>query len=142
MSDPPRHRLVLLAHGRSGDKGDLVNIGIIARRPEWYEILVEALPAPGVERWLQPLGIGRVERFELPNLGALNFLVHDALGGGGSMNLRLDAQGKTFAQALLRMPLELDDGVLAAARAHWGGTLPRYSRVGDEIPGDAGKKER
>lgn len=129
MSPESLHRLVLLAHGRSGDKGDRVNIGIIARRPEWYDILTGELSADRVEGWLTPLGIGGVERFELPNLGALNFLVRGALGGGGSMNLRLDAQGKTFAQALLRMPLELDEGVLAAARAHWGGTLPPYARI-------------
>lgn len=141
MSPSRRHRLVLLAHGRSGDKGDLVNIGIIARRPEWYEVLTEALPAPRVARWLEPLGIGDVERFELANLGALNFLVHGALGGGGSMNLRLDAQGKTFAQALLRMPLELDQDVLSEARVHWGGTFPRYSRVGEDFPAGESREE-
>ena len=119
-------RLIALAHGRSGDKGDLVNIGIIARREEWYELLTRELPAEGVEEWLEPLGVGPVERYELPNLGALNFLVRSALGGGGSMNLRLDAQGKTFAQAVLRMPLEVDEDTGAALRSHWGGTLPGY----------------
>lgn len=107
----------------------MVNIGIIARREEWYGLLIRELTADRVERWLEPLRIGSVERFELPNLGALNFLVREALGGGGSMNLRLDAQGKTFAQALLRMPLELDDEVRASARSHWGGELPAYCLV-------------
>lgn len=132
MSDRSLHRLVALAHGRSGDKGDLVNIGVIARREEWYDLLARELTADRVERWLEPLGIGSVERFELRNLGALNFLVREALGGGGSMNLRLDAQGKTFAQALLRMPLELDDEVRTSARSHWGGELPGYCLVPTE----------
>lgn len=130
-------RLVALAHGRSGDKGDLVNIGIIARREEWYELLTEELSAERVQEWLEPLGIGPVERYELPNLGALNFLVRRALGGGGSMNLRLDAQGKTFAQALLRMTVDLEDEVADALRSHWGGELPGYC-----IPGDAPTRSR
>lgn len=133
MSPESLHRLVLLAHGRSGDKGDRVNIGVVARRPEWYEVLTRELSVERVERWLAPLGIDGVERFELPNLGALNFLLRGALGGGGSMNLRLDAQGKTFAQALLRMPLDLEADVLATARAHWGGTFPSYAHVSSPI---------
>lgn len=128
-----RHRLIALAHGRSGDKGDLVNIGVIARREEWYPLLIETLSAERVEGWLEPLGIGPVERYELPNLGALNFLVRRALGGGGSMNLRLDAQGKTFAQALLRMPIELEEEVAESVRVHWSERgLPEYCVVGGE----------
>lgn len=102
-------QLFQLAHGRSGDKGDTVNIGVIARREEWYPFLAEHLTPDRVARFLQPLAQGPVERYELPNLGALNFVVHHALGGGGSVSLRLDAQGKTYAQALMRVELELPD---------------------------------
>jgi hypothetical protein len=119
-----RYRLFLLAHGRSGDKGDIVNIGIIARRDDWYRWLAAELSAERVRGYLEPLGIGAVERFELPNLGALNFLVHHALGGGGSLALKLDAQGKTFAQALLRMPVDLSDELAAEVRERWGDRLP------------------
>jgi hypothetical protein len=118
------HRLFVVAHGRSGDKGDTVNIGIIVRREEWYEWLERELTARGVQDYLAPLGVGRVERFELANLGALNFLVHHALEGGGALALKLDAQGKTFAQALLRMPVSLPEGLAVEVRAHWRGELP------------------
>ncbi len=124
MTGPTAYRLFLLAHGRSGDKGDIVNIGVIARREEWYEDLVEELSAERVQRYLEPVGTGPVERFELPNLSALNFLVRRALGGGGAKTLRLDAQGKTYAQALLRMPLELSEDVVHAVQGHWGERLP------------------
>ena len=124
MTEPATYRLFLLAHGRSGDKGDLVNIGVIARRAEWYEGLAGELTAQRVQRYLEPLGIGPVERFELPNLGALNFLVRRALGGGGAVALKLDAQGKTFAQALLRMPLDLPGDLARAVRVNWGARLP------------------
>lgn len=126
MTAHTSYRLFLLAHGRSGDKGDTVNIGVIARRGEWYELLERELTPERVRAYLDPLGIGDVERFELANLGALNFLVHHALGGGGAMALKLDAQGKTFAQALLHMPLQLGDDVVAALTDHWKGRLPSY----------------
>lgn len=118
------HRLFALAHGRSGDKGDTVNIGVIARREEWYAWLERELTAGRVQDYLAPLRIGQVERFELPNLGALNFLVHHALEGGGALALKLDAQGKTFAQALLRMPVTLPEDLARAVSAHWGDGLP------------------
>lgn len=127
--DSVAYRLFLLAHGRSGDKGDTVNIGVIARREVWYEALERELTAERVRAYLAPLGIGRVERYELPNLGALNFLVHEALGGGGAVALKLDAQGKTFAQALLRLPLELPADFAAEVSAHWGKNLPAYCIV-------------
>jgi hypothetical protein len=133
MSAPRTYRLFVLAHGRSGDKGDTVNIGIIARRAEWYEILTRELSAERVHAYLEPLGIGEVERFELPNLGALNFLVHHALGGGGAVGLKLDAQGKTFAQALLHMPLEVPGDVVRQVADHWEGRLP----AGCVLDGDA-----
>lgn len=116
--------LFLIAHGRSGDKGDLVNIGVIARREEWYEFLVRELSPARVKDHLAPLGIGVVERYELPNLGALNFLVHDALGGGGSLTLKLDAQGKAFAHALFRLPLEFPEHLFDEIRSHWNGRVP------------------
>ena len=80
-------RLFLLVHGRSGDKGDLVNIGVIARRSEWYEFVSTELSAERVAAFLEPIARGPVDRFELRNLGALNFLVHHALGGGGALSL-------------------------------------------------------
>lgn len=118
-------RLFLLAHGRSGDKGDTVNIGVIARREEWYGFLKKDLTAERVAAHLKPLAEGPVERYELENLSALNFVVHRALGGGGSVSLRLDAQGKTYAQALLRLPLELPRELAEEVRAYWGERLPK-----------------
>lgn len=117
-------RLYLLAHGRSGDKGNSVNVGVIARRPEWYPFLAERATEAAVAGHLAPLAAGPVRRYELPNLGALNFLVNNALDGGGSLSLRLDAQGKTYAQAVLRMAVDLPDALAAEVRAHWGDRLP------------------
>lgn len=102
----PRIPLIQLAHARSGDKGDTVNVGVIVRRPEWYSLLVERLTAERVKAHFGD-AVGRVERFELPNLGALNFLLHDALGGGGTVSLMTDAQGKTFSTAMLRLELDV-----------------------------------
>ena len=119
-----RARLFLLAHGRSGDKGDMANIGVIARRDEWYEFLSRELTAERVRGFLGTLANGEVERHELPNLSALNFLVHEALGGGGAVSLRLDAQGKTYAQALFRMPLDVPADLAGEVRALWGERLP------------------
>ncbi|GBC83243.1 hypothetical protein HRbin10_02388 [bacterium HR10] len=101
--------LYKLAHARSGDKGDVANIGLIAYKPEYYPILVEQVTAERVQEYFRGLCRGPVERFELPNLGALNFLLHGALGGGGTISLRLDAQGKTLSAALLRMEIEVED---------------------------------
>ncbi len=101
--------LYKLAHARSGDKGDTANIGLIARRPEYYPLLVEQVTAERVREHFRGLCHGPVERFELPNLNALNFLLHQALGGGGTVSLRLDAQGKTLSAALLRMEVEVDE---------------------------------
>lgn len=104
-------QLISLAHGRSGDKGDSVNIGVIARKADDYKILESELTAERVKNYFGEMVLGKVERFELPNIGALNFLLHNALGGGGTKSLKLDAQGKTFAAALLRMELDLDEHV-------------------------------
>jgi hypothetical protein len=101
-------RLVELAHARSGDKGNMCNIGLIAREPRYYPILVEQVTAERVKRHFEGVCLGKVERYELPNLGALNFLLHDALDGGGTLSLRADPQGKTSSTALLRMEIEAD----------------------------------
>jgi hypothetical protein len=96
-----------IAHTRSGDKGDTCNIGVIAYDERHYAVLVREVTAERVKRHFGDLVRGKVERFELPNLGALNFLLHEALGGGGTVSLRTDAQGKTFGAALLGMEIEL-----------------------------------
>ena len=101
-----RVRLVDLAHARSGDKGDRVNIGLIARRSEDYAVLVREVTAERVKRHFAGVCKGKVERFELPNLEALNFLLHEALDGGGTMALKADPQGKTYSSALLRMEID------------------------------------
>jgi hypothetical protein len=95
-----------LAHARSGDKGDTANIGLIAFEPKHYPLLVREVTAARVKQHFGVLCQGEVERFELPNLGALNFLLHRSLGGGGTVSLRLDAQGKTYGAALLRIEIE------------------------------------
>ncbi len=102
-------RLLELAHARSGDKGDLVNIGLIARRPAWYPLLEREVTAERVAAHFAPLIHGPVRRYPLPNLSALNFVLHGALDGGGTMSLRTDAQGKVFSTALLRLVLEVPD---------------------------------
>jgi hypothetical protein len=99
--------LIELAHARSGDKGNTCNIGLIARKPEYYPILVEQVTAERVKAHFQGVCLGQVERFELPNLHALNFLLHESLDGGGMISLRADPQGKTYSTALLRMEIEI-----------------------------------
>jgi len=100
-------RLVELAHARSGDKGDTANIGLIALKPNDYPLLVQQVTAARVARHFKGMITGKVERFELPNLYALNFLLHGALDGGGTISLKTDAQGKVFSTALLRMEIEV-----------------------------------
>ena len=97
-----------IAHTRSGDKGDTCNIGVIALDERHYPVLVREVTAERVKRHFGDRVTGDVERFELPNLGALNFLLHGALGGGGTVTLRTDAQGKTFGAALLSLQVEVD----------------------------------
>lgn len=108
-------RLLDVAHARSGDKGDTANVGLIALRPEWYSILEKHVTRDSVARHFQGVIEGPVERFELPNLQALNFLLHGALDGGGTLSLKTDAQGKVFSTALLRMILDVPDNVAARA---------------------------
>lgn len=102
-----RVQLVELAHARSGDKGDTANVGLIAFKPEYYPLLVKQVTAARVARHFKGMITGPVERFELPNLHALNFLLHGALGGGGTISLKTDAQGKVFSTALLRLEVAL-----------------------------------
>jgi hypothetical protein len=99
-------RLIEIAHTRSGDKGDMANIGLIARKEEHYPLLLREVTAERVKQHFGDRCRGPVERFELPNIGALNFLLHGALGGGGTLSLRADAQGKTLGAALLRMEVD------------------------------------
>ncbi|MDQ3322676.1 MAG: hypothetical protein M3525_09670 [Acidobacteriota bacterium] len=101
--------LLKLAHARSGDKGDTANVGVIALRDDFYPILVREVTREKVKEHFGTMVKGDVERFELPNLGALNFLLHESLGGGGTLSLMTDAQGKTFSTALLRMKIDIAD---------------------------------
>jgi hypothetical protein len=99
-------QLSKIAHGRSGDKGDVANIGIIAFKEEDYPVLVREVTVERVKAHFAGFVEGDVVRYELPNLGALNFVMQRALGGGGTVSLRTDAQGKTLSAALLRMEIE------------------------------------
>lgn len=102
-------QLTKLAHARSGDKGDTANVGLIAFRDDLYPLLASEVTAARVKEHFKGICKGEVERFELPNLGALNFLLHESLGGGGTLSLMTDAQGKTFSTALLRMEIDVPD---------------------------------
>ncbi len=95
-----------ICHGRSGDKGDAANIGLIAYKKEDYELIKKQVTAERVKEFFKGICLGEVERFEMPNINALNFLLHNTLGGGGTVSLKLDAQGKTLASALLKMEIE------------------------------------
>lgn len=106
--------LARLAHTRSGDKGDISNIGVIAFDERLYPVLLREVTADRVKNFFGSLVKGSVERYELPNLGALNFVMHQALGGGGTVSLRVDAQGKTLGAALLGMEIEVDERELGS----------------------------
>lgn len=110
-----RLQLRYLAHARSGDKGDTANVGLIALEPEYYPILVREVTRARVARHFRGMVTG-VERFELPNLGALNFLLHGALDGGGTISLKTDAQGKVYSTALLRLEIPVPREVARRAR--------------------------
>ena len=103
-----------IAHGRSGDKGDICNIGIIAYDARHYTLLIREVTADRVKTFFGDFVKGKVERYELQNLGALNFLLYEALDGGGTLSLRTDAQGKTMSAALLGMEIEVDPSELNA----------------------------
>ena len=104
--------LYQVALARSGDKGDASNVGLIARLPELYETLREQVTAERVKEHFRDVCRGRVDRYEVPNLLALNFILHDSLGGGGTESLKTDAQGKTHAQGLLQMEIEVPEELL------------------------------
>jgi hypothetical protein len=108
-------QLRYLAHARSGDKGDAANVGLIALDPDWYDLLVEQVTARRVARHFKGM-VRAVDRYELPNLHALNFLLHGALDGGGTLSLKTDAQGKVYSTALLRMEIEVPRKVARRAR--------------------------
>ncbi len=129
MSNPgmAKIQLVDLAHARSGDKGDTANVGVIAYDPSHYELLEEILTVERVKDHFGDMVRGPVERFELPNLGALNFLLHNALDGGGTMSLMNDAQGKVFSTALLRLEVEVPAEVAEAVRGR--GRVPTDPRA-------------
>lgn len=114
-------RLDAIAHARSGDKGDASNVGLIADTPELYELLRAQVTAERVKQHFREVCRGPVERFEVPNLRAFNFLLHDSLGGGGTESLKTDAQGKTHAQGLLQMEIEVPDELLPARPVRPGG---------------------
>ena len=111
-----------IAHARSGDKGDASNVGLIADSAEIYEVLRREVTAERVKAHFAQVCRGRVERFELPNLSALNFILHDSLGGGGTESLKTDAQGKTHAQGLLQMEVEVPNDLVPTrpVRLHAG----------------------
>ena len=113
-----------LAHARSGDKGDISNIGLIAYEPRWYPVLAREVTAERVKSFFGPMVKGKVERYELPNIGALNFVMHEALDGGGTLSLRIDAQGKTLGAALLRMEIDIDEREFAADHAAGSSATP------------------
>ena len=104
-----RIRLLDIAHARSGDKGDTANVGVIALDPRWYEVLEKFVTRNKVANHFRGMIDGDVERYELPNLNALNFLLHGALDGGGTLSLKTDAQGKVYSTALLRMVIDVPD---------------------------------
>ena len=119
-------QLVDLAHARSGDKGETANVGLIALKPEWYDLLSEHVTLQRVADHCRGMIDGDVERYELPNLNALNFLLHGALDGGGTLSLKTDAQGKVYSTALLRMMIDVPDA--DAARLGLPGATPPAER--------------
>lgn len=104
-----------VAFARSGDKGDTVNVGLIAFTTSLYPVLTELITAGKVKQHFKGICRGSVDRYELPNLCALNFLLHESLGGGGTVSLMLDAQGKTFSAALLRMEVDVAEDLVREA---------------------------
>jgi hypothetical protein len=121
--------LYRLAHARSGDKGDGSNVGLLAYDDRGFEILRREVTAERVKKHFAGIVAGDVDRYEVPNLRGLNFILHDSLGGGGSASLRTDAQGKTHAMGLLQMEIPVPDDY----------TPPAVGSAGAEYPGAAGR---
>ena len=118
-------QLLDICHARSGDKGDAANIGLIAREERYYPIIKEKVTRAVVKKHFKGICFGPVERFELPSLWALNFLLHNTLGGGGTVSLKQDAQGKTLAAALLRMEIDVPPAALKPSKTASGKTAAR-----------------
>jgi len=125
-------RLLDIAHARSGDKGDTANVGVIALKPEWYSVLDRYVTLDRVREHFSRVITGPVERYELPNLRALNFLLHGALDGGGTLSLKTDAQGKVFSTALLRMVIDVPDDEGKALHVPGAKHWPEYMRAPKE----------
>ncbi len=104
-------QLIQIAHARSGDKGDTGNVGVIARKPEYYPLLVKYLSVDRVKKHFEGICLGKIERFEIENIGALNFLLHQSLGGGGTKSLKNDAQGKILSSVMLRMEFDIEETI-------------------------------
>ena len=121
-------RLLDIAHARSGDKGDTANVGLIAIEPSWYPVLERYVTRERVAAHFRGVITGKVERYELPNLKALNFLLHGALDGGGTLSLKTDAQGKVFSTAMLRMVLDVPDEEAKALKLPGSKQWPGYQR--------------
>ena len=121
-------RLLDIAHARSGDKGDTANVGVIALRPEWYPVIQRHVTLAAVQAHFKGVITGPVERYELPNLNALNFLLHGALDGGGTLSLKTDAQGKVFSTAMLRLVLDVPEDEAKAAHLPGPKQWPAYQR--------------
>jgi hypothetical protein len=125
-------RLLDIAHARSGDKGDTANVGLIALEPEWYDVLVRYVTVERVREHFAGVITGGVERYELPNLRALNFLLHGALDGGGTLSLKTDAQGKVFSTALLRLVVDVPDAEATALGLPGVAAGPAFTRSARE----------
>jgi hypothetical protein len=121
-------RLLDIAHARSGDKGDTANVGVIALKPEYYDLLRTYVTLPAVEAHFKGVIDGPVERYELPNLKALNFLLHGALDGGGTLSLKTDAQGKVYSTAMLRMEIDVPDEEARRLKLRGTTKWPGYTR--------------
>ncbi len=113
-------KLLEICHARSGDKGDAANVGLIAREEQFYPLIRSKVTSASVKKHFKGICRGKVERYELPNLWALNFLLHNTLGGGGTVSLKQDAQGKTLAAALLRMEIEVPPALMKKQSAKKG----------------------
>lgn len=107
-----RIQLKQICHARSGDKGDTGNVGLIALRDEYYPLILRHVTAERVKKHFEGIALGPVVRYEMPNICALNFLLHNALGGGGTKSLKNDAQGKTLGAALLKMEIEIEEPIV------------------------------
>ncbi len=129
LKDAMKIKLLDICHARSGDKGDAANVGLIAREERYYPVIKSKVTRAAVKKHFKGICFGPVERFELPNLWALNFLLHNTLGGGGTVSLKQDAQGKTLAAALLRMEIDVPPALLRPVKKAAGKTSRRSNNA-------------